>query len=67
MTDRLMCFVEDITVHCIQLRMPPGISIAEIPSPQRLVEMPMRFKPTLDRGGLPLWQIEYHASAFEVT
>jgi hypothetical protein len=67
MTDRLMCFVEDITIHCIQRRMPLGISITEIPSPQRSVEIPMRFESTLVNGGLPLWQINYHASAFEVT
>lgn len=66
MTDRLMCFVEDVTVHCIKRRMPPAMSITEIPSPQRSVEMPMRFQPTLANGGLPLWQIQYHHSSFEL-
>jgi hypothetical protein len=66
MTDRLMCFVEDVTAHCIQRRMPPGMSITEIPSPQRSVEMPVRFRPTLANGGLPLWQIDYHYSSFEL-
>jgi hypothetical protein len=66
MTDRLMCFVEDVTVHCIKRRMPSAMSITEIPSPQRSVEMPMRFQPTLANGGLPLWQIQYHHSSFEL-
>jgi hypothetical protein len=66
MTDRLMCFVEDVTAHCIQRRMPPGMSITEIPSPQRSVEMPMRFRPTLANGGLPIWQIDYHCGSFEL-
>lgn len=66
MTDRLMCFVEDVTVHCINRRMPSAMSITEIPSPQRSVEMPMRFQPTLANGGLPLWQIQYHHSSFEL-
>jgi hypothetical protein len=67
MTDRLMCFVEDATVHCIQSRMPPGMSITEIPSSQRAAEMPTRFRPTLANGGMPPWQINYHSSAFETT
>jgi hypothetical protein len=67
MTDRLMCFVEDVTVHCIQRRMPPGLSITEISLPQRAAEMPGRFQPTLVNGGMPLWQIGYHQSAFDET
>jgi len=66
MTDRLMCFVEDVTVHSIQRRMPPSMSITEIPSPQRSAEMPMRFRPTLANGGLPVWQIDYHHTSFEL-
>jgi hypothetical protein len=67
MTDRLMCFVEDVTVHCIQRRLPPAMSITEIPPQKRWREMPMRFQSTLAIGGMPLWQIEYHNSAFEAT
>lgn len=67
MTDRLMCFVEDVTVHCIQCRMPPSMSITEIPSSQRTPEMPTRFRPTLANGGMPLWEINYHTSAFDAT
>jgi hypothetical protein len=65
--DRLLCFVEDITVHCIQRRMPSGLSITEIPLPQRSTEMPLRFRQTLVQGGMPLWQLAYHATAFEAT
>jgi len=65
MTDRLMYFVEDVTVHCIRSRMPPGTSITEIPLPQRSSEMPMRFRPTLANGGMPLWQIDHHLNAFD--
>jgi hypothetical protein len=67
MTDRLICFVEDVTVHCIQSRMAQGMSITQIPLSQRAVEMPARFRPTLTNGGMPLWQIDYHASVFEAT
>ena len=67
MTDRLMCFVEDVAVHCIQHHMPPGLSMTEIPKPQRATEMPVRFQPTLANGGMPLWQITYHASRFDAT
>jgi hypothetical protein len=67
MIDRLICFVEDVTVHCIQRRMPPGLSLTEIPRPQRAAEMPERFQRTLASGGMPLWQITYHATAFDAT
>lgn len=63
--DRLLCFVEDVTVHCIQRRLPSGLSITEIPLPKRSTTMPLRFQPTPVRGGMPLWQIDYQASAFE--
>jgi hypothetical protein len=67
MTDRLMCFVEDVAVHCIQRHMPIGLSLTEIPPSQRAAEMPVRFQPTLANGGMPLWQITYHASIFDTT
>ena len=67
MTDRLICFVEDVAVHCIQRHMPDGLSLTEIPLLQRATEMPVRFQPTLEKGGLPLWQITYHATAFAAT
>ena len=67
MTDRLMCFVEDVVVHCIQRHMPAGLSSTDIPLSQRAAEMPVRFQPTLAKGGMPSWQIAYHASSFDVT
>jgi hypothetical protein len=67
MTDRLMCFVEDVAIHCIQRHMPIGLSMTEIPLPLRATEMPVRFQPTLANGGMPLWQITYHASTFDAT
>jgi hypothetical protein len=67
MTDRLMCFVEDVAVHCIQRHMPPGIAITEIPSAERTAQMPTRFQPTARNGGMPLWLINYHNSAFDAT
>ncbi len=67
MMDHLMCFVEDVTVHCIQSRMPAGISVTEISLLCRPAEIPMRFQPTLAIGGMTVWQISYHQSAFEAT
>ena len=66
-TDRLVCFVQDVTVHCIQRRMPPGLSLTEIPLARRATEMPRRFQPTFVKGGMLLWQIAYHASTFDET
>src|SRR5207249_1350565 len=67
MLDRLSCFVEEMTAHCLQRLMPAGITIAEIALAQRLAEAPERFRVTLAMGGLPAWQIVFHDSSFEET
>lgn len=33
--DRLICFVEEVTAHCLKARMPAGITVTEIPLSQR--------------------------------
>lgn len=65
--DRLACFVEEVTAHCLQARMPAGLSIREIPLAQRLPEVPERFQNTLNDGAIVVWRIAYHQSAFEET
>ncbi|MCC6265904.1 MAG: hypothetical protein IT169_20210 [Bryobacterales bacterium] len=67
MLDRLCCFVEEFTAHCLQRLMSPEITITEIPPAKRLTEAPERFSLTLATGGLPRWKISYHASSFEGT
>jgi hypothetical protein len=65
--DRLICFVEEFTAHCLQRRMPPGITITELAQADRLAEAPERFRVTLAIGGLPPWRIEFHESRFDET
>ena len=65
--DRLICFVEEFTAHCLQEQMPAGITITELPFPERLPDLPERFRVTLATGGLPVWRLIYHASSFETT
>jgi len=67
MMDRLSCFVEEITAYCLQARMPAGITVTEVPLPQRASDMPERFQVTLTNGGMPIWNIKYHQSSFEKT
>jgi len=67
MLDRLCCFVEEFTTHCLQRRMVPEITIAELPLANRSEEMPERFRLTLGAGGLARWNLTYHASRFEET
>ena len=67
MLDRLSCFVEDFTTHCLQCRMPQGVTITELQLSDRPAEAPERFRLTLRRGGLPEWAIQYHQSRFENT
>ncbi|WP_263350005.1 hypothetical protein [Acidicapsa acidisoli] len=66
-TDRMLCFVEEICVHGLQRRMPDCISIAEVPLAQRPVERPERFRFRTAGGGMPLWNILYHDAAFDET
>jgi hypothetical protein len=67
MSDRIFCFTEDVLVHALQARMPPELSIAEIPIPDRERESPERFEPTFVSGGATMWRIAYHESQFDET
>lgn len=67
MTDRICCFLEEALVHALQARMPPGISVAEIPIAERNPVCPERFEPTFVSGGKKIWRIAYHESRFEET
>jgi hypothetical protein len=67
MTDRILCFAEDVLAHGIQKRLPPGITLTEISLAQRSPEMPLRFQPTVAGGGLPAWEIRYHSSKLDET
>jgi hypothetical protein len=64
MLDRLSCFVEDFTAHCLQCRMPQGVAIAELRLSERPGECPERFRLTLRQGGLPIWKILYRTATF---
>lgn len=65
--DRLACFVEEFTAHCLQEQMPTGITITEIAPADRVTEAPERFRVTLVNGGMPAWSIVFHRSSFEET
>jgi len=65
--DRLCCFVEEISAHCFQKCMPQGVTITEIPLPEREAEKLERFQITLTPGGMPPWSIIYHQTTFEKT
>lgn len=65
MLDRLSCFVEEFTAHCLQCRMPKGITITELPLAERPPESPERFRLTLRQGGRSEWKILYHAATFD--
>lgn len=67
MVDRLACFIEEVTAHCLQTRMPRDITITEIPLSQRAAEAPERFQVTLASGGMAVWTIAYHQKSFEET
>jgi len=63
--DRMVCFVEEVTAHCLQRQMPAGITITEVALADREPEVPERFRVTLAKGGMPAWRIVFHESPFE--
>lgn len=54
MMDRLGCLVEEVTAHCLQVRIPAGLSITEVPLNERDPAVPERFRLTLRNGGMPV-------------
>jgi hypothetical protein len=67
MTDRILCFIEDIVAHGIQKKMPQGITLTEVPIAERPPELALRFQNAIAGGGLPAWEIRYHATRLEET
>ncbi len=65
--DRILCFVEDVVARAVQKRMSPGLTLTEVSKGNRRAEMPERFQNTITGGGLPVWEIAYHASKFDET
>jgi hypothetical protein len=63
--DRLACFVEEVTAHCLSAHLPPGLALTELPPTERDHEAPERFQLTLRYGGLQLWRIAYSQRTFE--
>lgn len=65
--DRAACFVEEVTAHCLRLRLPPLLALAEVPHAERPDEKPERFRLTLAIGGTRPWALVYHVSSFDET
>lgn len=65
MLDRLSCFVEETITHCLQERLPTGLSVTEIPLPDRDPQVPLRFRLALAEGGTEIWSLAYHSSTFD--
>jgi hypothetical protein len=63
--DRLSCFVEEVTVHLLQKRLPFGIALTETPVGSRAPSAPERFRMTTSVGGLPAWALVPHQKRFE--
>jgi len=54
-----------VTAHCLQKKMPCGVSFMEVPVAQRGADAPERFCATLIEDGKPVWALAYHQSKFE--
>jgi hypothetical protein len=67
MTDRILCFIEDVVAHGIQKKMPQGLTLTEVPIAQRSPELALRFQNAIAGGGLPAWEIRYHLTKLDET
>jgi hypothetical protein len=67
MTDRVLCFIEDVVAHGIQKKMPQGLTLTEVPIPKRSSELALRFQNAIAGGGLPSWEIRYHMTKLNET
>ena len=65
--DRLCCFVEELSSHCLRRKMPGGVTLTEIPQANRVAEVPERVRIALADGGEPEWRIAFHESRFNNT
>lgn len=65
--DRLICFVEEITVHCLEAHMPTEITISEIELSTRESSVPLRFQLALKDDGVATWRLQPHQNPFEDT
>jgi hypothetical protein len=63
--DRVMCFVEEFTVHLIQAKLPQGVAVTEVLPNDRSADSPERFRLTPDAGGANPWQLQYQPMRFE--
>lgn len=61
----LCCFVEELTAYGLQRKMPPGVTITEVPPERRSGREPGRFAFTPAKGGLPSWKLRYSDLPFE--
>lgn len=63
--DRLSCFVEEVTVHLLQKKLPAGIGLTEVVVGSRTSSAPERFRMTPSVGGAPPWRLTPHQRCFE--
>lgn len=63
--DRIACFVEELTVFCLQKKLPAGITLEEIPLSSRPQEDLERFQITIDGRGVNRWNLAYTTDRFE--
>jgi hypothetical protein len=64
-TDRLSCFIEEFSVHCLLQKLPREITVTEVQIAKRVADLPERFHITPSIGGLPAWVLKYHSEIFD--
>ena len=62
--DHIYCFVEEVTTHCLQQKIPQGLNIAEGTVSERTPEEPERFIVTIEPGGRVPWVLITHTLKF---
>jgi len=64
--DRVLCFVEELTMYCLQKKLPTGLTLTERPLAERDESVPLRFQLTVASGGLQPWTLSAHTRKFDL-
>lgn len=64
---RLLGFVEEITIYCLSRKLPDGLQISEIGRTDRVPDFPRRFQLSVTSGGRSAWKLSAGDARFDLT
>lgn len=62
--EQVLVLVEEVVIHLLAAKLPPGMSIAETPKQARNLDYPRRFVLTVSKGGRLAWRLPDRIGVF---